>query len=66
MTRRPLPTPATQVDEYLFDIAVSLRQLGDLLAQTLAEPAVGEGEVVALREPEPVKPKKRAHRDQVV
>lgn len=63
--RRALPPPATQADEYLHDIAASLRQLVDMLAQTVAEaPAADDGdEVVALREPEPAKPKRRT-RDQ--
>ena len=56
--RRALPPPATQADEYLHDIAASLRQLVDMLAQTVAEaPAADDDEVVALREPEPAKPK---------
>ena len=49
--RRALPPPATQADEYLHDIAASLRQLVDMLAQTVAEaPAADDDEVVALRD----------------
>jgi len=64
--RRALPPPATQADEYLHDIAASLRQLVDMLAQTVVEvPAAdGDDEVVALREPEPPAKPKRRTRDQ--
>lgn len=34
--REALPAPATQVDMYLHDIALSLRQLNDALAQIAA------------------------------
>lgn len=62
MPARPLPAPATQVDEYLFDIATSLRQLNAVLAQltveisaaaapTAASPVADD--LVELREPEP-------------
>lgn len=62
--RRALPPPATQADEYLHDIAASLRQLVDMLAQTVSEaPAADDGDVVALREPEPAKPKRRTRDD---
>jgi len=63
--RRALPQPATQADEYLHDIAASLRQLVDMLAQTVVEArAADDGDVVALREPEPpAKPKRRTRDD---
>lgn len=62
--RRALPQPATQADEYLHDIAASLRQLVDMLAQTVTEaPAADDGDVVALREPEPPKTKRRTRDD---
>lgn len=62
--RRALPPPATQADEYLHDIAASLRQLVDMLAQTVVEvPAADAGDVVALREPEPANPKRRTRDD---
>lgn len=38
--RDPLPAPATQVDMYLHDIALSLRQLNDALAQIAANDGV--------------------------
>jgi hypothetical protein len=72
--RRTLPIPATQVDEYLHDVAVSLRQLNDQLAQMsgmLAQmtveiastPAMDD---IALREPAPsASAKKRRHRDEL-
>lgn len=39
MKRNPLPAPATQVDAYLHDIALSLRQINDELAQLAANAA---------------------------
>lgn len=69
--RRALPSPATQVDEYLHDVAVSLRQVSDHLAQVTAmlaqmtvELATPADDGVALREP--ATPKKRRHRDERV
>lgn len=50
--RRMLPEPAVQADFYLYDIAVSLRAIVDALQVSSAVPA---GDLVALREPEPVK-----------
>lgn len=47
-----LPEPATQADFYLYDMAVSLRAIVDALQVASAVPA---GDLVALREPEPVK-----------
>lgn len=63
MPPRPLPAPATQVDEYLYDIAMSLRQFNAVLAQLTVEvsaaaPAASGAagpaadELVDLREPE--------------
>lgn len=52
--RRMLPEPATQSDFYLHDIAVSLRAIVDALQVASAVPA---GDLVALREPEPVEAK---------
>lgn len=43
----PLPTPATQVDEYLFDIAISLRSLVAAVARWRAN--VDELEVATLQ-----------------
>ena len=64
MPARPLPAPATQVDEYLFDIATSLRQLTVVLAQLTVEVSAAAptarsasgsvaDDLVELREPEP-------------
>jgi hypothetical protein len=50
--RRMLPEPATQADFYLYDMAVSLRAIVDALQVASAVPA---GDLVELREPEPVK-----------
>lgn len=58
--RRPLPPPATQIDEYMHDAAMSLRQMSDqlaaitdMLAQMNVELAgVQDGEFVSLREPD--------------
>lgn len=50
--RMRLPEPATQADFYLYDMAVSLRLIVDALQVASAVPA---GDLVALREPEPVK-----------
>lgn len=61
--RRALPPPVTQADEYLHDIALSLRYMNVVLAQVAVEisaaAAPAEGDLVALREPEPMKPKRR-------
>ena len=58
MIDRPLPAPATQVDEYLFDIAMSLRQINGALAQLVAVDAELPGDAtiddltpIPLREP---------------
>ena len=48
--RRALPQPATQADEYLHDIAASLRQLVDMLAQTVAEAPAAESVTAASAE----------------
>lgn len=59
--RRALPPPVTQADEYLHDIALSLRYMNVVLAQVAVEISAApvEGDLVALREPEPMKPKRR-------
>ena len=62
-----LPRPATQTDEYLFDIAMSLRQLQDGLARLVAtmQPPMDSAEtdaasdVVQLREPELAQPARK-------
>lgn len=41
--RAALPAPATQVDMYLHDIALSLRQLNDALAQMGPPATAGAG-----------------------
>lgn len=61
-----LPRPATQTDEYLYDIAMSLRQLNLSLAQLvtlLPMPSPGpigepDLDLVQLREPEAPKRKR--------
>ena len=67
--QRRLPQPATNADEYLYDIALSLRSIiGVLVAMPVLiqqaqqpdpEPVAAEGEEVELKEP--VTPK-RKHR----
>lgn len=66
MEERKLPQPATNADEYLYDIALSLRAVVGVLAAmpTLIQQAqsaapASEGDEVELKEPE--KPK-RKHR----
>lgn len=59
---RRLPQPATNADEYLYDIAMSLRQVVGLLAlaaaPTFMKQPAADGEV-ELKEPEPPKRKHR-------
>lgn len=59
-----LPRPATIADEYLFDIATSLRQLTEEVARLAAavQPqvdAAGEPDVINLREPELAQPARK-------
>lgn len=62
MDERKLPAPATSTDEYLYDIALSLRVICGLLlvqqqsAAQQQQPTDGE---VVLKEPEPPKRKHR-------
>lgn len=66
MDERRLPQPATNADEYLYDIALSLRSIVGVLAAMpvlihrarTAAPPPTDGEV-ALKEPEPPKRKHR-------
>lgn len=60
---RRLPQPATNADEYLYDIAMSLRQVVGLLAiaavpSFMKHQPAADGEV-ELKEPKPPKPKHR-------
>lgn len=74
--RQNLPAPATQTDDYLFDVAISLRQMithlaqmvgmleqmVGMLAQMTVEIASTPADEIALREPET---KKRRHRQDI-
>lgn len=73
MARQDLPTPATAVDMYLHDMAISLRGLNDLFGVIAQQPEPQPApETVELREPAPTSevPKstakrKASHRDEL-
>lgn len=71
--RRVLPKPATQADEYLYEMALSLRSMNVMIAQVAVEISalnVFDADTLAqadgavdLREPDAPR-KKRRHRDE--